>query len=162
MSTVSLTKPEIVARLLEIHVARKAFDIEEGELLAILQQPKGNTKRPIELTFGKDIITWGNGQALAVRGKGYRFIKALYFANGMRLKRETLGRIVWDNDLPSHRNFVRYILWLSGKLEKGQFPYRLLPVKSKERIESVDKPDGGKPIKKRIQSEIVGTRLGAK
>jgi hypothetical protein len=32
-----------------------------------LQRPKGN--RPIELTFGKNIITWGSGQVLYIKGK---------------------------------------------------------------------------------------------
>jgi len=162
MTAVALSKPEIIARLVEIHLARKAFDIEEGELLARLQRPKKDKDRPIELTFGKNIISWGNGQALPIKGKGYKFLKALYYADGMRLKEEILGRIVWDNDTPNHRNFTRYVLWLSEKLEKAHFPYRLIPAKSKEKIKTIENPNGGKPTKERIQSEIIGAKLGTK
>ena len=159
MTAVSLSKPEIVARLLEIHVARKAFDIEEGELLARLQRPKGNTARPIELTFGKNIITWDNGQALSIRGKGFRFIKTLYYASGMRLKRERLGKMVWDNEMPNHHNFKEFIRKTAMKLEKALFPYRLIPVKSKEKVQNTGKTRNGKPEKVRIQSEIIGAKL---
>ena len=159
MSTVSLTKPEILARLLEIHTARLAFDHEEADLWARLQRPKGNTKRPIELTFGKNTIAWGNGQVLYIKGKGYKFIRALYYANGMRLTVSKLGKMVWGNEVLNHRNYTRYLLWLSEKLEKAQFPYRLLPAKSKERVETIEKTEKGKPAKKRIQSEIIGARL---
>ena len=162
MSTVSQSKQEIVARLLEIHNARRAFDIEEGELLARLQRPKGDTARPIELFFGKNTIGWDNGKVLYIKGKGYKFLKALYFANGMRLTVASLGKIVWGNEVLKHRNFTRYVLWLSEKMEKAQFPYRLLPAKSKGRIKTVKNPNGSKPTKKRIQPEIIGIRLHGK
>jgi len=162
MTAVALSKPEIVTRLVEIHTVRRALDAEESELLARLQRPKRDKDRPIELTFGKNIISWGNGQALPIRGKGYRFLKALYFADGMRLKEEILGRIVWGNNVLNHRNFTRYVLWLSEKLEKAHFPYRLIPAKSKEKIKTIENPNGGKPTKARVQSEIIGIKLGGK
>ena len=161
MSTVPQTKSEILARLLEIHTARLTFDREEADLWARLQKPKGNTPRPKELTFGKDIVTWGDGQALAIKGKGYRLIKALYFANGMRLKVATLGRVVWDNDVPKHRSFKEFIRKIAAKLETALFPYRLIPVKSREKVRNTGKLRKGKPEKRRIQSEIIGARLDA-
>jgi len=159
MSTVSLTKPEILARLLEIHTARLAFDREEADLWARLQQPKGNTKRPIELTFGKNTIAWGNGQVLYIKGKGYKFIRALYYANGMRLKRDRLGRLVWDNDCVRQNTFIVFLHRLSEKLEMARFPYRLRPVKSKEQVQDTGKIRNGKPDKVRMQSEIMGAKL---
>jgi len=160
MTAVAFTNPEIVTRLVEIHTVRRTLDAEESELLARLQRPKRDKERPIELTFGKNIISWGNGQALPIRGKGYKFLKALYFADRMRLKEETLGRIVWGNEVLNHRNFTRYVLRLAERLEKAHFPYRLIPAKSKERIKTVENPNGGKPTKERIQSEIIGVKLG--
>jgi len=159
MSTVSLSKPAILARLLEIHTARLTLDREEADLWARLQKPKGDKGRNVPLTFGKNTITWGDGQVLYIKGKGYQFLKALYFSKGMRLTVAKLGKMVWGNEVLNHRSFTRYVLWLSEKLEKAQFPYRLLPAKSKERVETIEKPESGKPVKKRIQSEIVGIRL---
>ena len=160
MSTVSLTKPEILARLLEIHAARKAFDVEEGELLARLQQSTRNTARPTELTFGKNTITWGDGQVLYIKGKGYKFVKALYETDKDWLKVEQLGLLVWENELVSHNTFTVMLHRLSEKLASVGFPYRLVPKKSKIRVELTGEVRGNKPVKKLIQPEIIGAGLG--
>jgi DNA-binding response OmpR family regulator len=154
-----LSTPKILDRLLEIHAARKAFALEEAELLTQLQKPKKDTVKPVPLTFGKNVITWGDGQALAIKGKGYKLVKALYEANKMRLKRETLGVIVWNCDLVRQNTFLLFFHWLSEKLERARFPYRLIPIKSKEKIKTVEHKAKGKPVKKRIQSEIIGAKL---
>jgi DNA-binding response OmpR family regulator len=159
MTAVALSKPEILARLWEIHSVRLGLDREEAELWTRLQKPKRNKAIPIELTFGKDIIQWGNGGALSIKGKGYKFVKSLYDADGMRLKRERLGMLVWKNDCVRQNTFLVFLHWLSEKLDEGQFPYRLIPIKSKERIEIVKYKMGEKPVKKRIQSEIIGAKL---
>jgi len=170
MTAVSLSQPEIVARLLEIHTARRAFDVEEAELLTRLQKPKNNLVKSVPLTFGKNIITWGNGQALAIKGKGYKFVKTLYEADEMQLKIADIEELVWqaeENDQDrtvSQHTFIVCLHRLSEKLEKAKFPYRLLPTRSKEKTENngekwKDKLGVEKPGKKRVRSEIIGARL---
>jgi DNA-binding response OmpR family regulator len=161
MTAVALSKPEIIARLMELHSTIRAVDVEITELLTQLQRPQKDTVRPIELTFGKNLILWGNGHALVIRGKGYNFIRALYHANGMRLKEKTLGKIVWQDEMPDHHNFKEFIRKTAIKLEKTQFPYRLIPIKSKGRIHSTGKTRNGKPEMIRVQSEVIGARLDA-
>jgi hypothetical protein len=160
MSTVTLSKPEILARLVEIHSFHRELYVEETELLARLQRPKGNTVRPVELTFGKDMILWGQGQVLAIKGKGYRFIKALYYADGMRLKEATLDKQIWKGKV-THRTFTRYIHRLAEKLEKAKFPYRLQPIESKPKVKTNGKFRHNKPDLHFVPPEIIGARLYA-
>jgi hypothetical protein len=165
-----LSTPEIAARLLEIHTARKTFDVEEAELLARLQKPKNDTVKPARLTFGKNIIAWGNGKALAIKGKGYLLVKVLYEADEMQLSIADLEKFVWqvkDNNedkTVKQNTFLVCLRRLSEKLEKAKFPYRLLPTRSQERIENngeiwKDKSGIEKPGRKRFRSEITGAKL---
>jgi len=159
MTTPVLSQSEIVARLQEIYAARRAFDAEEAELLTRLQNPKGETFKPVPLTFGKNIITWGEGKALYIKGKGYKFVKALYEADKMRLKEATLEKIIWNGRV-THDTFTGYITRLVEKLERAKFPYRLLPVKSKPKVElSGEKTRTGKLAKRFVSPEIIGTKL---
>ena len=167
MTASPLSKSDIVAELLKIQAERekiadavKRLDDREMELLTRLQNPKKATKKHIPLTFGKNVITWDGG-ALAIRGKGYAVIKALYDAKKMRLREATLCPIVWsDGDsADNHDNFKELIRWLSEKLEKAKFPYRLLPVMRRERVENTGEMRNGKPVKKRIRSGIIGVKL---
>ena len=170
MTAPPLSKSEILAELLEIQAERrqiadavKRLDDREMELLTRLQSPKKATKKHIPLTFGKNIITWDGG-GLAIKGKGYKFVKVLYDAKKMRLKEATFDRLVWNNKLPSHDAFKEYIRWLATKLEKAKFPYRLIPVKSKGQIKSFLNPnsDDGKPLQKWIDPGIIGAKLATK
>jgi hypothetical protein len=158
MTAVALSKPEIIARLMEIHSVRFGLDLEEAELWGRLQRPKREISRPVPLTFGKDIITWGDGQALVIRGKGYKIVKALYKADNMRLTEETLDRIVWNGKV-SHPTFTKYILRLAEKLEQANFPYQLLPMESEPKVETTGEVRNGKPIKRFIDAVIIGVRL---
>jgi len=158
MTTVQCSQPEIVARLWEIHTARKAFDAEETELLTRLQRTKGNTVKPVPLLFGKNVISWGNGQALVIRGKGYKLVKALYEAKKMRLKEAVLDQIIWKGTV-KHSTFVESVRRLAEKLEIGQFPYRLLPVKSMPKVESSGETHKGKPTLRYVPAEIIGVKL---
>lgn len=152
---------EIVSRLLEIHATRQALLQEETELLIRLQKAKEHTHPPVPLTFGNNVITWGNGQALVIKGKGYRFVQILYAAKRMRLKEETLDRLIWKSKL-NHCNFKVFIHRLAEKLEQSQFPYRLLPVMSKPKIEqSGDKNKNDKPERVYIPAEMIGVKLHA-
>ena len=90
-----LSQSEIVARLLEIHTVRKTFDAEEEELLARLQKQRSDVVKPVPLFFGKNIITWGDRQALVIKGKGYKLVRVLYEADKMRLKEATLDKLIW-------------------------------------------------------------------
>ena len=170
MSVIPLSKSEIVAELQEIQAERqkyadaiKRLEDRETELLTLLQNPKKATRKHVPLTFGKNVITWDN-EALAIKGKGYKFVKALYEARKMRLKEATLDRLVWNNELSSHDAFKEYMRWLATKLEKAKFPYRLIPVKSKGQIKSFLNPDSdaGKPLQKWIEPGIIGAKLATK
>ena len=74
MSNKKLSKPEIVARLQEINAEQVRLSGEAEELLTHLQKTRRSAKPPIPLTFGNNVITWGGGQALAIKGKGYIFL----------------------------------------------------------------------------------------
>jgi len=162
MTAVPLSQSEIVARLLEIKVARRAFDVEEDELFALLHQKKKRPAPPVPLTFGKNVITWG-GSALPIKGKGYKFIKVLYEADKMRLKEATIGRIVWGRDKePNHPAFKEFTRWLAEKLEKAKFPYQLRHVMSKGNVKRTGKMRREKPIKVFVPPEIIGVRLYAR
>ena len=160
MNNALFSKSEIVARLLEIHAAREALGVEESELLTRLQKPKGDIVKPVPLIFGKNIITWEGGTALYIKGKGHKFLKALYEADKMRLKEATLDKIVWDGNV-KHRNFREFVRRLVERLEKAKFPYRLLPVESKPKVESTEKTRIGKPSLHFVPSEIIGVKLHA-
>ena len=137
-----------------------ALDKEELEILTGKVRPE----KPVSLTFSKNVIRWEDG-ALAISGKGYRFVKALYEANDMRLEIAVLEEIVWKDDMEEKGKVIRQntfrvaLLRLAEKLERAKFPYRLLPERSKEKHEVVKRKPEDKPTTKRIQSEIIGARL---
>jgi hypothetical protein len=171
MTSLPTSQPEIVAELLAIRAecgrlvdAMKRLDERVSELLGRLENPDKATGRRIPLAFGKNTITWGTGNVLYIKGKGYKLVKALYEAEGMSLTEEIIGEIIWDTDpekseLPNHKNFKVFLLRLATRLEKEKFPYRLLPKRSKERFEETEKMQGNKPEVRRIQPEIIGARL---
>jgi len=137
------------------------------ERLAVLDQmeqelltgKKHTPEKPIELQFGENVILWEGG-ALSIRGLGYKLLRVLYEADGRKRTVRTLGKQVWGNPLVRQNTFVVFIHWLSAKLERAGFPYRLLFIRSKERYESTgEKDENGKPKRKRIQSEIIGVKL---
>ena len=116
-------------------------------------------KKPVELRFDKNIIIWEGG-ALPIKGLGYKFVQTLYEANDMKRTVRMLGKQVWGNSLVKQNTFIVFIHWLSAKLEKANFPYRLLPIKSKERYEATGETfKSGRPKRKRIRSEIIGVKL---
>lgn len=139
---------------------RKELLLEEAELFGRLQKPKKNSLSPsVPLTFGINVITWENGQALVIKGKGYKFVKALYEADKMRLREATLDRLIWKDNV-NHCNFKVFIRRLAEKLEKAKFPYRLLPVKSKPKVKQTRKKyKGNKPEMVFIPPEIIGVKL---
>jgi len=147
----------------DLHLAIKQA-IERLAVLDKMEQElqtgkKRTAEKPTKLTFGKNVITWDGG-ALPIRGLGYRFIQVLYEANDMKRTVRTLGLQVWGNPMVRQNTFIVFTHWLSAKLEKAKFPYRLLQVKSKERYEATDGEfKSGKPKRKRIQSEIIGMKL---
>jgi len=168
MSAVSLSQSEIVAELLAIQAERRRFDERETELLTLLQTPKKRSAPPVPLTFGKNVITWSGG-ALPIKGKGYQFIKVLYEADKMRLKIATLEKTVWRDDIQKGKiaavrqnSFIVFLNWLAVKLEKGKFPYRLMPTRSNERTEDTGEIRRNKPVKKRVRSVITGAKLRMK
>jgi len=148
-----LSQTKITERLI-------ALDQKEQEILTGTVRPE----TPVSLTFGKNVIRWEGG-ALAISGKGYKFIQALYEANEMRLEIAILEEMVWKDDLEEKGKVIRQntfrvaLLRLAEKLEKAKFPYRLLSERSKEKNEVVERKQGKKPTTKRIQSEIIGARL---
>ena len=148
-----LSQTRITERLL-------ALDQKEQEILT----GKVRKEKPVSLTFGRDIIKWDGG-ALAIGGKGYKFVKALYEAEEMQLEIEALEELVWQDEIGKGKiikqhTFIVALQRFSERLEKEKFPYKLLPVRSKERYEIVEHLTGKKPTAKRVQSEIIGARLG--
>ena len=154
---------EIFARLDAIELAERELRAERVVLLAELQerQEAGKRKRtppPVELKFGKNVITWDGG-TMYIKGKGYKFVKALYEANGMKLKEQTIGVRVWGYE-QSHKNFKDKFYQLQAILEKAKFPYRLLPVMSKEKtVPTGEKYPDGKPKRKHLRPVIIGVKL---
>jgi hypothetical protein len=156
-------------RVVEIFDRLEAIDLEEGELRSekimlrtelreILERRK-HSKKPVPLTFGKNVIKWEGGE-LRIRGKCYKFVRSLYEANKMRLKEVTLGKRVWGrNGEPKHRTFNQFVHWLADKLEKAKFPYRLLPAMSKGRTRQAEEMRNNKPIKIHEPPEIIGVKL---
>ena len=138
-----------------------ALNKEANEILT----GKVRLEPPILLTFGKNVIQWKDG-ALAIRGKGYKFVKALYNADEMQLEIAALEEIVWKDDMEmkgkiiKQNTFIKALQRLAETLERAKFPYRLLPVESKERYEVVAQHQEKKPTSKRIQSRITGAQLG--
>ena len=122
-------------------------------------------EKPVTLTFGTNVIRWDGG-ALAISGKGYKFVKALYEADEMQLEIEALEKLVWMDDVElkgkiiKQNTFIKALQRLSETLERAKFPYRLFPIESKEKFEIVERKLGKKPITKRIQSRITGAKLG--
>jgi len=159
MAIIALSRHEIIIRLVDIHTIRRELITEESELLARLQRPKGDkNKPPVELTFGKGVISWGNGQALPIRGKGYKFLKALYYADKMRSKEATLDKIVWKGKV-NHRTFTVFVRRLAERLEGAKFPYQLLPVESKPAVKPTGQTKNEKPVLRFVPCEIIGVRL---
>ena len=120
---------------------------------------KRTAEKNVKLEFGKNVIIWDGG-ALPIKGLGYKFVQTLYEANEMKQTVRTLAKLVWGNPLVRQNTFIVFMHWLSAKLEKASFPYRLLPVKSKERyVTTAEKFKSGRPKRKRIRSEIIGAKL---
>ena len=146
-----------------------ALDQEENEILT--GKMRSDMNQPVSLKFGKDVISWGNsGKALAIRGDGYRILKALYVADQNYLTREELEEIVWDKKnlveddearFVKQNTFRRAISRLAEKLEFAKFPYRITKVESDTQYEPTGKKfKSGKQKVKPIQPEIIGIRLG--
>ena len=156
---------EIFVRLDAIELAEGKLRTERAMLHAELQETLEPRKRkrtppPIELAFGKNIITWDRG-AVALEGVSYKIVKALYDANGMKMKEGTLGRLAWGNE-PAHKNFTERIRRVSEQLEIAKFPYRMLSVMSKEKtILTGEKYPDGRPKFKHIRPVIIGVKLTA-
>jgi hypothetical protein len=89
-------------------------------------------------------------------------VKVLYEADKMRLKEDTLARLVWEHKRPNHHTFKEFIRSTAEKLERAKFPYRLLPVMSKERTEPTGETRNGKPVIRRIQSEVIGVKVDSR
>lgn len=153
------TTEEITTRILEISNEQERLATEMEELAAQLQKPIQKADRQVLLTFGKDVITWKKEQALVIKGKGYKLLKALYEAKKMRLKESTLDQLIWKGNV-KHHTFKEFIRRLAEKLEKAKFPYRLLPVKSKPKVKQTRKKyKGNKPEMVFIPPEIIGVKL---
>ena len=158
-----LSQRQITERLL-------ALDQEEHEILTM--SVRNDENQSVSLKFGKDVITWGNsGKALAIRGDGYRILKALYVADKNYLTREELEEIVWDKKkllveddearFVKQNTFRKAISRLAEKLELAKFPYRITKVESDTQYEPTGKKfKSGKQKVKPIQPEIIGVRLG--
>jgi len=161
MNASQISQQEIIARLQEICEEQERLAVEATGLLTQMRKPKWESVKPVPLMFGKNVITWGNGQALAIKGKAYEFVKALYEADKMRLKEETLDRLIWKDKI-KHSNFKVFVRRLSEKLEKAKFPYRLKPVVSKPKVkETAKKLKSGSPVKIFVPPEIIGVKLHA-
>ena len=141
----------------QAHARLAALHKEANEILTEIK----HVKSLVPLTFSPNAITWGNGQKLVLKGKGRKFILALYKAKKMRLKEGTLGKRIWGKEgEPTHNTFTEYVRWLSLKLEKAKFPYRLLPARSKQKMEETgEKFRNGKPKPKYVPPEIIGVKL---
>jgi len=160
MRSKKLSKSEIVARLHAINVEQVRLTDEATKLWTLLQKAK-RVEPPIPLTFSKNFITWDDGQVLLIKGKGYKFLKILYEAKGMRLKEATLDRLIWKGNV-THHNFKEFIRRLAEKLEKAKFPYRLLPVENKAKVvQTGNVHKDNRPEKMFIPSEIIGVKLHA-
>jgi len=154
----------MLPREVEILDRLNTINMEMVVLLAELREIREGavrTKKPIELRFGKNIITWDGG-ALAIKGKGYKIVKALYEADKMRLKEATLDKRFWDGKV-THKTFKENIRQIAEKLERGKFPYSLLPVESKPKVVPIgEKGAYGKKSMRYIPAEIIGVKLHAK
>jgi len=157
-----LSQRQITDRLL-------ALDQKEHEILT--GKVRSDINQSVSLKFGKDVITWGNsGKALAIRGDGYRILKALYIADKNYLTREELEEIVWDTKkfveddearFVKQNTFRKAISRLAEKLELAKFPYRITKVESDTQYEPTGKKfKSGKQKVKPLQPEIIGVRLG--
>ena len=152
-------------RAFEILDRLDAIALEAMELRAELQKileprKRKRTPPPIGLAFGENVIAWDGG-AVALEGVSYKIVKALYDANGMKMKEGTLGRLAWGDE-PTHKNFKERISRVSEKLEKAKFPYRLLPVMSKEKtVPTGEKYPNGRPKLKHLRPIVIGVKLTA-
>ena len=152
-------------RLLEIREERQALharlvalDQEENEILTGTER---TGKKPVPLTFGKNVVAWGD-RKMPLKGKGYKFVKALYDAKKMRLKGGTLGKRVWGKDKePQRHTFNVFIRWITEKLEKAKFPYLIKPVMRKGQVRQAEERRGrnNKPIKIYEPPEIIGVKM---
>jgi len=124
---------------------------------------------PASLNFGKDVITWGNGQVLAIKGDGYKILKALYCSDEKYLTKGELEELVWDKKKLTEESegrfvkqdtFLQAISRLAEKLESVNFPYRVIKVESETKYEPTGKKfkRGGEKIKP-LKPEIIGVRL---
>ena len=158
--TVSL--PELIER--KRHLEMEIAEIDRVIEAKALYSGKVRTRRlkspVVPLMFGKNVITWGNGKALYIKGKGYKFVKSLYEVDKMRLKEATLDKIVWEGKV-NHRNFREFVRRLAEKLEKAEFPYRLKTVMSRPQIIRTGEIRNNKPVLRFVPPEIIGVKLHA-
>jgi hypothetical protein len=102
--TLSLSKESLLAKWQELDVALQAVARVWAELCAIVApQPEDMPFAEIKpsLTFGKNVISWGNGKALSISGNGYKLLAALYGADDMILDESEIGLLLWDDDMPN-------------------------------------------------------------
>jgi len=163
--TLSLSKENLLAKWQELDVALQVVARVLAEFRSIVAPQPENVliEDTPPLTFGKNVISWGNGKALSISGNGYKLVKALYGASDMMLEESEVGLLLWDDDMPNRKNFKETVRRTMEMLEWAKFPYQLCWVKSEERYElSGAMLKSGRPEMRRVQSHIVGIRLDAR
>jgi len=185
MSTASLAQSELVDRLrcfaarrerIATNRARRleeeakdqtdeaAMAIEETEVFARLAELNtSGTVAPVPLTFddGKRTIGWVGGE-VKLGKKPYRFVKALYFANGQRLLATTLENRVWGKmGNPAFGAVKTMVSRLEKVLRENGCPYKIVHLNYKGHVLRTVNRNNGKTYDAR-QMELSGYKLVAK
>jgi len=139
--------------------------MQENEIIGQMLSKVEQIEVPLQFDDKTHTIQW-SGNSLKLGGKSYLFIKTLWLAPGHRQKIENLEQSVWKLKEQSRRVSVKtkkgirkvkvasrflpqntlklFLFRLQNRLRSAQFPYKIVPVKSR---------------KNGIVGEIVGYRL---
>ena len=136
------------------------YKMLEEKILAAVNGIK-ETDNAVVLEFCPDgkTIKWNKG-CIILGKKPYRFIKALYFAQGRRLSIEKIAKAVWNEEGTKNHTIVVMYHRLAMTLAAAYFPYEIQQIKSGIRVVECENLEKKTKPKKVFQPEIVGFELG--
>ena len=132
--------------------------LQTDTMESLYQLDENGALKPVKLDFpdGKTIC-W-NGKRIQLGWKPCKIVKVLYFAK-RRIVVNLLGKLVWEDELHSHKSIKSSISKLNTALEEVSFPYKIKSVKRKKRCVPTRDLITGKVYTKTIRGTIVGYKL---
>jgi len=131
----------------------------QTDIMELLDQLDENgALKPVKLDFPDDKTICWNGKRIPLGRKPLQIVKVLHLAE-RRVGINSLGKIVWGDDMISHRTIKATISKLNSALKAVNLPYKIISVKRKKRCVPMKDFITGKVHVQTFRSTVVGYKL---